>query len=230
MTQHRCEQCNRDFESQESLEQHNQAKHTTHDKKEKKPIKKNNLVVIVLIILILIGVYFLFFSKPAYTPQFPDSDNVKGNGTMEIIEFSDFQCPACGAAYPEVKKLMSQYGDKVKFIYKHFPISSHVYAFKAAEAAECAGDQGKFWEYHDILFDNQKNINTENMKKYARDLNLDTEKFNKCLNSGVMISRVSKDQNEGLSKGVGGTPTFFINGQKYAVIFNLEKFKQILGL
>ncbi len=232
MPELRCEPCNKIFDSEEALQQHNSAKHTVQEKPKRK-INKNKITGIVVILLIAGGIAYTQMNKPSYTPALPDGDNIKGslNGTIEMVEFSDFQCPACGAAYPEVKKIMAQYGDTVKFVYKHFPLTNiHPLAFKAAEASECAGDQGKFWEYHDKLFENQKKMELRDLNGYAIEIGLDTEKFDRCIGSGVMGSRVSKDQSEGLSKSVGATPTFFINGQKNEGVINLEKFRQSTGL
>jgi len=230
MAEFKCEHCKKNFDSEEALQQHNIAKHTVQEKT-KRNINKNKIIGVVIILLIIGGVAYTQMNKPSYTPAFPDGDNSKGTGTLEVVEFSDFQCPACGAAYPEIKKILTQYGDKVKFIYKHFPITNaHPLAFKAAEASECAGDQEKFWEYHDKLFENQKKLELRDLRSYAAELGLDTQKFNACIDSGVMGSRVSKDQSEGKSKTVGATPTFFINGQKNEGVINMEKFKQVTGL
>ncbi|MEM2138341.1 MAG: thioredoxin domain-containing protein [Candidatus Anstonellaceae archaeon] len=136
---------------------------------------------------------------------------------VAVVEYSDFQCPFCQRAYPTVKQLMNEYGAKVKFYYKHFPLSFHQNAQKSAEAYECALEQGKNWEYHDKLFDNGQadgtGLNNADLKKYASDLGLDTAKFNSCLDSGKFASKVQADAAEGSANGVSGTPTFFINGQ-----------------
>src|SRR3989344_1465930 len=192
-------------------------------------MNKNLLIFIAVVALVVIVIAALFLSKPAYAPL-QERGNVKGTGTVEIIEFSDFQCPACGAAYEEVKKLMEQKGDKIRFTYKHFPLTSHPYAYKAAEASECAADQGKFWEYHDKLFDNQRSITKENLIKFAESLGLDSDSFKKCLESGAMSSRVEADMSEGFGKIVGATPTFFINGKKFEGALTAEKMAQEAGV
>jgi len=141
---------------------------------------------------------------------------VDGNASSAVVlqEFSDFQCPACGAAYPVVKGLVQTYGDKLRFEYKHFPLTKiHVNAYQAALASECANDQGKFWEYHDKLFENQTKLSTADEKQYAQDLGLDTTKFNACLDTRAKKSVVDADVSEGNSKKVQGTPTFFLNGK-----------------
>ncbi len=137
---------------------------------------------------------------------------------VTIVEFSDFQCPYCGMfetnTYPQLK---SQYIDtgKVRLVFRNFPLTSiHQNAEKAAEASDCANEQGKFWEYHAKLFANQQALDVTNLKQYASDLKLDTTKFNSCLDTGKMASAVQKDQTDGSSYGVSGTPTFYINGIK----------------
>lgn len=139
------------------------------------------------------------------------------NAKVTVVEYSDFQCPFCKRAYPTVKQLLSEYGDRIKFYYKHFPLSFHQNAQKAGEAYECALEQGKQWEYHDVLFEkgngDGSGLNVADLKQYAADLKLDTAKFNSCLDSGKFASKVQTDTAEGAANGVSGTPTFFINGQ-----------------
>jgi len=139
------------------------------------------------------------------------------NAKVVVVEYSDFQCSFCKKAYPTVKQLLSEYGDKVKFYYKHFPLGFHQNAQKAGEAFECAVEQNKGWEYHDVLFEkgngDGSGLNVADLKKYAADLKLDTAKFNSCLDSGKYASKVQSDMAEGSANGVSGTPTFFINGQ-----------------
>lgn len=150
---------------------------------------------------------------------------VEGNANAKVVvqEFSDFQCPACGAAYPFVKQLMSQYGKDVRFEFKHFPLTKiHINAYPAALASECANDQGKFWPYHDKLFENQEQLGSSNLKQYASDLALDMTKFNACLDTRAKKSVVDADLQEGNSRQVPGTPTFFVNGQQTAA-GDLEK-------
>ena len=230
MAEYTCENCGKKFGFQEALDQHNKDKHTIQEKP-KRQINKNKAIGAAVILLIILAVVYTQISKPSYTPLTQPTPHVKGNGTIDVVEFSDFQCPFCGQAYTEAKKIVEQYSDKVKFTYKHFPLTNiHTFAFKAAEASECAADQGKFWEYHDKLFENQKNLELRDLKQYAADTGLDTEKFNACLDSGAMSSRVSNDQAEGRTKGVEATPTFFVNGQIHEGTLTLEKFKQITSI
>ena len=130
-----------------------------------------------------------------------------------LTEFSDFQCPACRSLSPVLKNLVDSYSKEVKLYYRHFPIPGHTEAQKAAEAAEAAGEQGKFWEMHDKIFENQASLGVDNYKKWASDLGLDSEKFNDCLDSGKFADEISKDTADGAAAGVSGTPGFIINGK-----------------
>ena len=144
-----------------------------------------------------------------------------GSGKVEIVEFSDFQCPFCqrfyNSAYQEIKDKYIDTG-KVKFVYRHFPLQSHPDAQKAAEAAECAGKQGQFFPYHDLLFTklqpNGGGLSVPELKQYARDLGLDAGRFNSCLDNGETAGIVKADLDEARKIGVSGTPSFFINGEK----------------
>lgn len=159
----------------------------------------------------------------------PTSKVGTGNGKVVIEEFSDFECPFCGRAFPTVKQVLDEYGDQVDFVYKHFPLTSiHPRAQKAGEASECARDQSKFEEYHDKLFENQRALEVANLKQYAADLGLDTIKFNSCLDSDDKASIVNNDLQEGRQRGVSGTPTFFINGQKLVGAQPFESFKSVI--
>lgn len=131
---------------------------------------------------------------------------------VTILEYSDFQCPFCSRVVPTIEQIKATYGDKVNVIFKHFPLGFHENAPKAAEASECARDQGKFWEYHDVLFDNQNDLGVSSLKRYAKDLGLDTGTFNSCLDSGEKAQVVKDDMAEGKAKGITGTPGFFIQG------------------
>ena len=132
---------------------------------------------------------------------------------VTVVEFSDFQCPFCSRfftqTYPQIKQ---QYEGKVHFVFRDFPLSGHENAQKAAEAAGCANEQGKFWEYHDMLFSNQQALDVASLKNYAGQLGLDTAAFNQCLDSGTRAQETQKDYQDGISYGVTGTPAFFVNG------------------
>lgn len=144
-----------------------------------------------------------------------DDDFVKGrpDARITMIEFSDFQCPFCGRFYretlPHIDRDYIQAG-KVRMVYRDFPLDNHEHAQKAAEAAQCAGEQGKFWEMHDKLFDNQKALEVSNLKKYAKALGLNMARFEQCLDTGKYAEEVLKDLADGREAGVSGTPTFYI--------------------
>lgn len=162
-----------------------------------------------------------------------DDDPVLGaaDAPVTIVEFSDFQCPYCASFRTQTfEQIKSEYIDtgKVKFVYRDFPLDFHSEAMPAAEAAECADEQGKFWEYHDKLFENQKSLGTNNYKKWAADLDLDTKKFNECLDSKKYKDEISKDIADGEDVGVTGTPAFIINGQLVSGTRPFSAFKQII--
>ncbi|KKP81257.1 MAG: Periplasmic thiol:disulfide interchange protein DsbA [Parcubacteria group bacterium GW2011_GWB1_35_5] len=143
-----------------------------------------------------------------------------GSGKVELVEFSDFQCPFCQRFYNDAyKKIKETYVDtnKVKFTFRHYPLSFHQNAQKSAEASECANDQNKFWQYHDILFENSdadgNGLNVTDLKRYAANLGLNTAQFNACLDSGEKADEVKKDFAEGQRLGVNGTPTLYVNGK-----------------
>jgi protein-disulfide isomerase len=136
---------------------------------------------------------------------------------VTIIEFSDYECPFCGRHFDQTyDQIKTEYVDtgKVKIVFKDFPLSFHENAQKAAEAAECAGEQGKYYEMHDKLFENQNALDVASLKTYAKEIGLKTADFNTCLDSGAMADEVQKDFSDGQAAGVTGTPGFFINGVK----------------
>ncbi len=147
---------------------------------------------------------------------------------VTIVEFSDFQCPFCSRANNAVNEVVKTYGDKVRVVFRHFPLSFHQEAPKAAEASMCAADQNKFWEYHDKLFANQQALKVDDLKKAAADLGLDTARFNECLDSGKKAELVKKDMAAGEKAGVTGTPAFFINGIALSGAVPAEEFKAII--
>jgi protein-disulfide isomerase len=134
---------------------------------------------------------------------------------VQLVEFADYQCPYCQRANPDVNKLLQEYGSKISIVYKDFPLPMHSHAEKAAEAARCAGQQGKFWEYHNLLFQDKK-LEVADLKQEAKTLNLDSTKFDKCLDSGEEATAVKQDQDEALKLGLSGTPSFFVNGHFFS--------------
>ncbi len=157
-------------------------------------------------------------SIPAGAADFSDDDAVKGDADapVTIVEWSDFECSFCTRFYSQTLPLIEQNyinTGKVKLIYRDYPLPFHSNAQKAAEAAECAGEQDKFWEMHDMLFDKGVSGGVTAFKQFATDLELNTQAFNDCLDSGEMASEVQKDMSAGQAAGVRGTPGFLINGE-----------------
>lgn len=149
------------------------------------------------------------------------SDWIEGNkdSSVTLIEYGDFQCPACGAYYPFVKKLVSEQGSKFKFVFRNFPLSQHVHAREAAYAAGAAGSQGKFWEMYTLIFENQNAWSTVPsaegiFENYAKQIGLNFEQFKKDRDSSVVRDKVDSDQRGGFGIGVNSTPTFYLNNQK----------------
>jgi len=147
---------------------------------------------------------------------------------VEIIEFSDFQCPYCIRGAETLTSVKQKYGDDVTIVYRHFPLSFHDRAQRAAEASECANDQGKFWEYHDALFANQREMEDTHLSQYATDVGLDLAAFDECLSSGKHVATVETDMKEGSAAGMTGTPGFFINGRFIGGAQPLEVFVEII--
>jgi protein-disulfide isomerase len=143
-----------------------------------------------------------------------DDDPALGpaDAKVTIIEFGDFECPGCGSFNTQtLPQILSNYGDRVRFVFRDFPLTgSHQYALKAAEAAGCANEQGAYWKYHDLLYNNQSALDDASLKNYAASLGLDTATFNQCLDTDKYMSEIQKDYQDGITAGVQGTPGFFI--------------------
>ncbi|PIT93637.1 hypothetical protein COU00_03360 [Candidatus Falkowbacteria bacterium CG10_big_fil_rev_8_21_14_0_10_43_11] len=163
-------------------------------------------------------------------PEVSGDDNVRGekNAAVTVIEYSDFQCPYCSRHNGTMEQIYNEYKDKVLFVYRHFPLNSiHPEAQKAAEASECAAEQGKFWEMHDKIFaDNAaQKMSVEQWKKEATDLGLNAKKFNDCLDNGQYAGKIAQEQNDGGAAGVQGTPVTFINGELISGAVPYEQIK-----
>jgi protein-disulfide isomerase len=159
------------------------------------------------------------------------SDPSRGNPSapITVVEFSDFQCPYCLRASPTLVQLQKVYGDRVRVVWKDFPLTQiHPEAFKAAEAAHCAGDQGKFWEYHDRLFANPQALRPPDLQRYAADTGLDVKRFAECLASSTHAERVRDGLELGNRLGVNSTPTLFINGRMLAGAYPLETLREVV--
>jgi protein-disulfide isomerase len=133
------------------------------------------------------------------------------NAPVQIVEFADYECPYCQKVNDDLTKIREHFGSYVSVVFKDFPLPMHPLAPRAAEAARCAGEQGKFWEFHDSLFETKK-LQAQQLKDQARTLKLDSDRFDKCLDSGAEIAPVKKDLDEAMRLGLQGTPSFFING------------------
>lgn len=163
-----------------------------------------------------------------------DDDPILGNpdAPVVIVEFADFQCPFCKRLYEDAEaKVISKYvkTGKAKWVYRDFPLSSiHAVAQKAAEASECADEQGEFWPYHDMLYDKQSDLSLDNFKAWAQELGLDKNKFNECLDSGKYADEVQNDFKAGQAAGVSGTPATFINGRIITGAVPFERFEQAI--
>lgn len=201
--------------------------------------KAETLFFIGIVGVVLIGLFVLFnlSNKPAEivdTKTFVRENNHyvgPKDAKVVLVEFGDYQCPACKTREPILQQIRSEYKDKLKFVFKHYPLPSHNNSFIAAKAAEAAGVQGKFWEYHEKIYENQEswsgNPNPEKLfEEYAKELGLDTQKFNKDLKGDEFNAIINKDKSDGIDVDVSSTPTFFLNGEKIVGGYSFEEFKQ----
>ncbi len=180
----------------------------------------------VVVVLAIIAAIFLFPPSPPVNGGFTNEElaangHAKGpvDAPVVLVEFSDYECPACGAAFRPVENLLARYPNQIRFVYRHFPlIGTHPNAVPAAEAAECAEDQGKFWELHDALFLNQSTwvpSGREGIRSQASQIGLDMDSFDRCIASRTHLSTIQSDLDDGIRFGVYSTPTFFVNGKRF---------------
>ena len=157
-------------------------------------------------------------------------ERIKGpwDAPVTIVEYSDFQCPFCARVGPTVARIEETYGDNIKLVYRDFPLPNHPEAQSAAEAARCAHEQGKFWPYHDRLFDTQRSLSAETYRSLAAEVGLDAKSFDECVDSGKFRAAIQEDYRNGESIGVGATPAFFINGRHLAGAQPFEAFQEII--
>ena len=151
-------------------------------------------------------------------PAVNDNDIIYGDpkATIELVEYGDYQCPHCGRAYPIVKNIQQKLGPDLRFVFRNFPLSKiHPYAKRAAIAAGAAGLQDKFWEMHDIIFENQETLDPDNILAFAQAIGLDLDRFRQDIQQKELAEKVEKDFESGVRSGVNKTPTFFVNGIKY---------------
>lgn len=196
--------------------------------------------VVLAIVIALVGV-FILFNKPdkAAAPTADAGKLVRDNShkigiasKVTLVEFGDYQCPACGAAHPTVKRILDEYKDKITFVFRNYPLAQHQNAQIAAEAAEAAAAQNKFWEMHDKLYESQKDWSTNGnpgdmFSGYAKDLGLDTATFDKAVSASSNKSVIQIDTDDGTALGVQGTPTFYLNG-KTVTGYSYDELKKAL--
>jgi protein-disulfide isomerase len=145
-------------------------------------------------------------------------DHVAGpsDAPVSLVEYGDYECPHCGRAYPILQSIRRRMSDTLRFAFRNFPLTeSHPHAQHAAEAAEAAGAQGKFWEMHDVLYEHQRRLDDRHLVRYAEELGLDAERVARELDEGTHTPRVRDDFMSGVRSGVNGTPTFFVNGERF---------------
>lgn len=208
-----------------------------------------NLVLILIILLLVFGVAWIYKSPDkqlveedvdnnnavntavAFDYQITAEDHVQGpaDAKVTIIEWSDFECPYCAQFNQTMEALLKKYPDDVRWVYKHFPLTSiHPDAQLAAEAAECADEQDKFWEYEAELFADQSSLDEIGLVNKADKIGLDSDRFGQCLDSGKYQDKVNSDYTEGLQYGIKGTPANFINGKFYSGALPFTQLEQIV--
>lgn len=160
-----------------------------------------------------------------------DEDHIQASpeADLTLVEYGDYECPYCGRAYPIIKEVQRRLGAQLRFVFRNFPLrESHPHAEMAAEAAEAAAAQGRFWEMHDVLYEHQRALDHSHLLQYARDLGLDERQFDEDLRSHKYASRVRHDFLSGVRSGVNGTPTFFINGVRHDDAWDVETLSDAL--
>jgi protein-disulfide isomerase len=154
-----------------------------------------------------------------------EGDHIDGpaDAAVTLVEYGDYECPYCGAAYPIVKEIQQRMGDRLRFVFRNFPIStSHPHAEQAAEAAEAAAAQDKFWQMHDVLYENQRRLDDPALHGYAEQAGLDVERFDREMAEHVHAARVREDFMSGVRSGVNGTPSFYINGVRHDDSYDVD--------
>ncbi len=248
----RCDKCEKEFNTEQGLQQHNADKHglSKHENKKMKRQEQRELAeesgkkdrrkmqikyaaILLVVVAIVVSVYIMF-PKINYVPLTEYGEHSLGaaDASITMTEYSDFECPFCGRFVADTEPdIIRDYVNNgtVRLVFKNFPLASHRYAQKAAEAAECAADQGKFWEMHDKMFANSNNLYVPSLKSYAESIGLDMKLFNDCLDSGVMAERISRDMQEATKRGVSSTPTFFINDIQITGAKPLSDFVQAIN-
>jgi protein-disulfide isomerase len=159
------------------------------------------------------------------------TDHIRGTAAAKvtIVEYGDFECPSCYQAYPAVKIMLEHFGDRIRFAFRHFPlVGVHPHAEMAAEAAEAAGAQKKFWQMHDLLFENQLHLKANNLRQYALKLELDLDRYDWEMKQHTYLQRVQEHIRSGEQSGVRATPTFFVNGEVTDVSFGMQRLPEAI--
>lgn len=190
-------------------------------------------VLAATIVIIVGGV--LLTARPKVTPAITEVDRLvreddastgPTDALVTVVEFGDFECPSCGAMYPILKQLKSVYANEpVRFVYRHYPLDQHEHAQDAAEASVEAQQQGKFWEYHDQLFENQKSLDRASLEKYAESVGLNMDAFKKALDEHTHRAAVLQDKSDGTAVAVAATPTIIINAVPYSGSYSIDAMK-----
>lgn len=202
-----------------------------------------SIIGILTLVILVVGIFFLNKSSAPVAPLTDVSDQsrlIRGDSfqtatdsaqkKVVLVEFGDFECPACGSAHPVLKQLKADYQNDLNVVFRNFPLPQHKNAEIAAKAAEAAGVQNKFWPMHDMLFENQSEwAQSDNPREifiqYATEIGLNIEQFQKSLDDSALAQKIDRDINDGNASGVGSTPTFFINGKKVNVLQNFSDLK-----
>ena len=164
-------------------------------------------------------------------PPVSTNDHIQGSASaaIELVEYGDYQCPYCGQAYPIIKSLQRSLGKNLKFVFRNFPLTEmHPNAMNAALAAEAAALQNKFWEMHDIIYENQQHLNDSNLLAYAEKIGLDLKRFKNDIKQQTLTDKIEQDFESGARSGVNGTPSFYVNGKKYNGDWELDAFEEFL--
>ena len=172
----------------------------------------------------------ILLEAPRVHLEITPAEPAKGptDAPIVLVEYSDYECPFCARAQASVQQVLQTYGDKIRHVYRDFPLAMHSNANRAAQAGQCASEQGQFWEFHDVLFENFRALGSENLQGYATELGLDLALFNSCLESGRHADGVNADLASGQANGVSGTPAFFINGRLLSGAQPFGAFKKII--
>ncbi|MCK4918817.1 MAG: thioredoxin domain-containing protein [Candidatus Pacebacteria bacterium] len=179
-------------------------------------------LLFIVIIMVLFGTIIYFSSSDLKSSSYQEdknwsnAENIKGpeNAPITMVEYGDYECPACRNSYGMVKEVINEYQDQIKLIYRHYPLQFHKDAQGASIASECAGEQGKFWEMHEKLYTGKRGLKEKGLKIYAKEVGVDEEKFNECFAGNGYFDKINKQKEQGEKDAINGTPAFFINGKQ----------------